>query len=84
VSVVVPAYNAAATIERTISSALNQTYPDLEILVVDDGSTDDTAVLVQRMANATIGSAFFKKPTAGRSRLAIMELPMQAENSSPP
>jgi glycosyltransferase involved in cell wall biosynthesis len=51
VSVIVPAYNARATIERTISSVLNQTYANLEVLVVDDGSTDETAILVQRLAS---------------------------------
>src|SRR5262249_5040979 len=51
VSVIIPAYNDAATVERTISSVLNQTYSNLEVLVVDDGSTDETAVLVQRMAD---------------------------------
>jgi len=50
VSVIVPAYNVAPTIERTISSVLNQTYSKLEVLVVDDGSTDETALLVRRMA----------------------------------
>jgi glycosyltransferase involved in cell wall biosynthesis len=50
VSVIIPAYNDAATVERTISSALNQTYSDLEVLVVDDGSSDETALIVQRMA----------------------------------
>ena len=50
VSVIVPAYNAAGTIERTLASALKQTYSNLEVLVIDDGSTDDTAKLVRRMA----------------------------------
>jgi hypothetical protein len=50
VSVIVPAYNAAGTVERTVSSALKQTYSNLEVLVVDDGSQDATAELVRRMA----------------------------------
>lgn len=41
-SVVVPAYNAAATIAGALESALGQTVRPLEIIVVDDGSTDDT------------------------------------------
>jgi len=40
VSIIIPAYNGAATVERTISSVRNQTYSDLEMLVVDDGLTD--------------------------------------------
>ncbi len=46
VSVVVPAHNAESTLAATIDSALAQTFADLEVIVVDDGSTDDTAKVV--------------------------------------
>ena len=42
-SVIVPAYNAAATISRTLDSILRQTHAPHEVLVIDDGSTDETA-----------------------------------------
>ncbi|HCT57658.1 MAG TPA: hypothetical protein DGD08_10705 [Gemmatimonas aurantiaca] len=42
VSVLVPAYNEGRVIGRTVQSVLSQAYPDLEVVVVDDGSSDDT------------------------------------------
>lgn len=47
VSVIIPAYNASAFIGYTLDSVLAQTYTALEVLVVDDGSQDGTAAIVQ-------------------------------------
>jgi len=46
VSVVLPTYNRASTLQRAIDSVLNQTFSDLELIVVDDGSTDATRGVV--------------------------------------
>lgn len=51
VSVIVPAYNAESTICQTIDSILAQTHHELELIVVDDGSTDATAQLVKDSAD---------------------------------
>jgi chlorobactene glucosyltransferase len=50
ISVIVPARNEAANIERCIRSLLAQTYPKLEIIVIDDGSTDATPAILTRLA----------------------------------
>lgn len=52
VSVAIPAYNAAATIGETIDSLLAQTHGRLEIVVVDDGSTDGTWAVLERYGEA--------------------------------
>lgn len=56
VAVIIPAYNAAATIERAIQSVERQTYSDWEIVVADDASTDDTVRLAQQHERVTVAS----------------------------
>ena len=52
VSVVVPTYNRAYRLEETLRSVVNQTYQDFELIVVDDGSTDDTSKVMQSFPGA--------------------------------
>ena len=47
ISIIMAAYNAEKTIEQAINSVLSQTYPDFELLVVNDCSTDKTAMLAE-------------------------------------
>jgi glycosyltransferase involved in cell wall biosynthesis len=49
-SIIVPAYNAEAFVARAITSALAQTEPRIEVIVIDDASTDATAAIVTRIA----------------------------------
>lgn len=45
-SIIIPTYNRADLIGKTLASVLNQTFTDFEIIVVDDGSTDTTKLVV--------------------------------------
>lgn len=54
VSIVIPAYNRAGTIRSAIESVLRQTYTDFEVLIVDDGSTDDTMAKVAEISDPRI------------------------------
>lgn len=65
ISIVVPAYNAACVIERCIDSILRQTYSDFELLIVDDGSTDKTAEIVEAKAAQDTRIRLIRQKNAG-------------------
>lgn len=54
VSVIIPAYNQGQYLGRTIQSVLDQTYPSFEIMVIDDGSTDNTAIVTRGFSDPRI------------------------------
>ena len=62
VSVIIPAYNKADLTVKTVESVLGQTYENIEIIVVDDGSTDDTA---RRMASFGDKIRYIRKENGG-------------------
>lgn len=51
VTVLIPTFNEGPTLEIAVRSVMDQTYTNLEILVIDDGSTDDTKVIVEKLSN---------------------------------
>ena len=52
VSVVIPTYNRADLLLRAVESILTQTYTDVEAIVVDDGSTDSTSSVIEKLQRA--------------------------------
>ena len=65
VSIITPAYNSAPFISETIASVLAQTFDSFEMLVVDDGSTDDTAQVVSRFSQADARIRLLRQPNLG-------------------
>ncbi|MDD5540851.1 MAG: glycosyltransferase family A protein, partial [Candidatus Marinimicrobia bacterium] len=47
ISVIIPTYNREASLGRAIESVLNQTYRNFELIVIDDGSTDNTSRIIR-------------------------------------
>lgn len=66
VSIIIPCYNAARWLDQTIDSALGQTWPRTEVIVVDDGSTDRSIDVARRYAGR--GVKTIALPHAGASR----------------
>jgi glycosyltransferase involved in cell wall biosynthesis len=64
VSVIIPTWNRRATIVAAVASALNQTCPPLEVLVCDNGSTDDSEALIRAMGDARV--RWLTGPAGGR------------------
>jgi peptidoglycan-N-acetylglucosamine deacetylase len=67
VSVIVPAYNEERVIAQTIRSLLASSYPEFEIIVVDDGSTDNTCEVVRNQFSDDTRVALFTKENAGKA-----------------
>ena len=68
VSVIVPVFNAAPFLERCIDSILGQTYPNLELLLVDDGSTDGSERICDRKAREDSRIRVIHQENGGSSR----------------
>ncbi|MBO0349486.1 glycosyltransferase [Phormidium pseudopriestleyi FRX01] len=65
ISVIIPAYNAENTIKDTINSVLQQTFSDLELIVINDGSTDTTLEIISHSPDPRI--QVFSYPNSGAS-----------------
>lgn len=72
ISIIIPVYNAAKFLDQTITSCLKQDYPHLEVILINDGSTDDSKIICEKYqkASATTLSPsilFFDRPHQGVS-----------------
>ncbi len=72
ISIIIPVYNAAKFLDQTITSCLKQDYPHLEIILINDGSTDDSKNICEKYQKAsatTLSSSilFFDRPHQGVS-----------------
>ena len=67
VTVLVAAYNERAVIERTIRSVLNSTYPNLQVIVIDDGSKDGTADEVEICFGSDARVTLLRQPNGGKA-----------------
>src|SRR5687767_4258368 len=65
VSVVMPVYNTARYVAETIDALLAQTFIDFELLILDDGSTDETPAILARYAELDSRVKIFRKPNRG-------------------
>jgi len=72
VSVIIPMYQAEATIKRTLQSVFNQSYRPLEVLIVNDGSTDGSALVAEDFikdhSTAAISFRLLHQPNGGVSK----------------
>lgn len=68
ISVIVPAYNVEKYLRRCLDSLVHQTYPFLEILVIDDGSTDGTRGIIEEFTSRYAGKVFlYSQKNAGQA-----------------
>lgn len=66
ISVVIPLYNKEPIIKKTLNSVLSQDYSDFEVVVVDDGSTDNSVAIVESIAGPRI--RLIKQENGGPSK----------------
>jgi teichuronic acid biosynthesis glycosyltransferase TuaG len=70
ISVIVPIYNAQEYLESTLNSVISQTYPHWEMLLIDDGSTDQSSLLINKFSSADdrIKNVRLEKSSGGPAR----------------
>lgn len=67
ISIIIPVYNVKPYIERCIRSVLDQTYTNLEVIIVNDGSTDSTGKICEELALGDKRITFISQENEGQS-----------------
>lgn len=76
ISVIIPVYNAEAYIEKCITSVLNQTLQDIEVIAVNDGSSDNSLQVLTKLAAADVRLKIIDQPNKGVSTTRNVGLQM--------
>ena len=73
ISIVIPLYNGESYIRQTINSILQSTYQDLELLIINDGSTDNSVQICEEIQRQDKRIILFQKKNKGLFQQGIME-----------
>ena len=71
ISVIIPSYNCARFLTQAVNSVLRQSHEDLEIIIVDDASTDDSATIIRGIEDARVKTIFLPTNTGGAAALNV-------------
>ena len=67
ISVIVPIFNVGKYLDKCLSSIANQTYKDIEVILIDDGSTDNSSEIAQLFAHKYVNFFYYRKDNGGLS-----------------
>lgn len=65
VTIIVPVYNTEKDLNKTLDSLVNQTYPNIEILIINDGSTDNSEKIIQQYQEKYKNIVYYAKSNTG-------------------
>ena len=65
ITILIPAYNAEKTLEKTIKSVIRQTYPDWNLVIVNDGSTDNTKAICRKYSQKDSRITYYSQSNKG-------------------
>ncbi|MBN9337548.1 MAG: glycosyltransferase family 2 protein, partial [Chryseobacterium sp.] len=68
ISLIIPCYNAERSLEKCLTSVINQSYSNLEIIIIDDGSTDGTSKIYEYFQIKDKRIKIFKQANSGVSK----------------